>query len=212
MAELNKLFDAIVSGNMEVAVSVTKEAINESIDPKFLIENYMIKAMEEIGARFQNGKAFVPELLMAARAMKASLELLSPMLEGSNSIMLGKIMIGTVKGDLHDIGKNLVASMFEGCGFKVINLGINVDANTFVQKYKEEKPDIICMSALLTTTMSYMQEVVDAFKDEGLRDKVKIMIGGAPVNEEFAKKIGADAYSSDANTAVIKAKELLGIN
>ncbi len=209
---LDELFTAIVDGNMDVAIDITKLAIDNNYDPKFIIENYMIKGMEEIGTRFQNGKAFVPELLMAARAMKASMELLTPLLVNENDITLGKIMIGTVKGDLHDIGKNLVASMFEGCGFKVINLGVDVDSKTFIQKFKEEKPDIIGMSALLTTTMSYMQEVIEEFVKEGLRDKVKFMIGGAPVSEGFAIKIGADAYSNDANSAVVIAKQLLNIH
>lgn len=212
MDKLDLLFNAIVEGKMEEAVEITKLAINNNVPPQHVIENYMIKGMEEIGTRFQNGKAFVPELLMAARAMKASLELLTPLLKGEKFTTLGKIMIGTVKGDLHDIGKNLVASMFEGCGFKVINLGINVDAATFIQKFKEERPDIIGMSALLTTTMSYMQDVIKEFEKEGLRNEVKIMVGGAPVSEDFAMKIGADAYSKDANSAVTTAKHLLGIN
>lgn len=171
----------------------------------------MIKAMEEIGDRFQNHKAYVPELLMAARAMKGSLELLKPHMKGEKIQSAGKIVIGTVFGDLHDIGKNLVASMFEGCGFEVINLGVNIPNSRFVEIVKQEKPDILCLSALLTTTMVNMKEVINSLKTAGLRNQVKVMVGGAPVNETFAREIGADGYSSNANAAVIKAKELLAI-
>lgn len=209
MTNLTILFDSIVSGKMEAALEVTHQAIDEKIDPQFIINNYMIKAMEEIGQRFQDGKAFVPELLMAARAMKAPLDLLKPMLKGDRSTLVGKVVIGTVKGDLHDIGKNLVASMLEGCGFEVVNIGIDIPAERFVAAVQEEKADILCMSALLTTTMGYMETVIQAVKDAGLRDRVKIMVGGAPVTESFALGIGADGYSSNANEAVIKAKHLL---
>lgn len=209
MTNLTTLFDSIVSGKMEAALEVTHQAIDEKIDPQFIINNYMIKAMEEIGQRFQDGKAFVPELLMAARAMKAPLDLLKPMLKGDRSTLIGKVVIGTVKGDLHDIGKNLVASMLEGCGFEVVNIGIDIPAERFVTAVREEKADILCMSALLTTTMGYMETVIQAVKDAGLRDRVKIMVGGAPVTESFALGIGADGYSSNANEAVIKAKHLL---
>jgi methylmalonyl-CoA mutase cobalamin-binding domain/chain len=166
--------------------------------------------MEIIGARFGEGKAFVPNLLMSARAMKGCLDLLKPMMQGDNSISCGKVVIGTVKGDLHDIGKNLVASMFEGSGFEVINLGINVDADKFVKAVIDNDADILTLSALLTTTMGYMRDVIKAVEDAGIRDKVKIMVGGAPLNEAFAKEIGADVYTADANEAVIVAKKLMG--
>lgn len=209
MAELTILFDSIVAGKLEPAVEVTQLAIEEGMEPAVIINDYMIKAMEEIGQRFQNGKAFVPELLMAARAMKGPLDLLKPLLKGEKSVTVGKVIIGTVKGDLHDIGKNLVASMLEGCGFEVINLGIDISAEKFINAVKTEEPDILCMSALLTTTMNYMKEVIDALEKEGLRDKVKVMVGGAPINERFAMQIGANGYSMNANEAVSKAKELL---
>lgn len=170
----------------------------------------MITAMGEVGQRFQDGKAFVPQLLMAGRAMKGALELLKPMLQGSASTTIGKIVIGTVKGDLHDIGKNLVASMLEGCGFEVINIGIDIPADTFVEAVKEHKADILCMSALLTTTMTYMKDVIDALEAAGIRNEVKVMVGGAPVNQHFAEEIGADGYSDNANSAVAVAKQLLG--
>ena len=211
MADLNKLFDSIVAGRLEPAIEVTHQIIEEKLDIPSVINNYMIKAMEEIGDRFQNHKAYVPELLMAARAMKGSLERLKPHMTGEKIQSAGKIVIGTVFGDLHDIGKNLVASMFEGCGFEVINLGVNIPNSRFVEIVKQEKPDILCLSALLTTTMVNMKEVINSLKTAGLRNQVKVMVGGAPVNETFAREIGADGYSSNANAAVIKAKELLAI-
>ena len=204
-------FDSIVAGRLEPAIEVTHQIIEEKLDIPSVINNYMIKAMEEIGDRFQNHKAYVPELLMAARAMKGSLELLKPHMKGEKIQSAGKIVIGTVFGDLHDIGKNLVASMFEGCGFEVINLGVNIPNSRFVEIVKQEKPDILCLSALLTTTMVNMKEVINSLKTAGLRNQVKVMVGGAPVNETFAREIGADGYSSNANAAVIKAKELLAI-
>lgn len=209
MANLTTLFDSIVRGKLEPAMEITRQAIDENIDPQSIINNYMIKAMEEIGQRFENGQAFVPELLMAARAMKGPLDLLKPLLKGDRSSIAGKVVIGTVKGDLHDIGKNLVASMMEGCGFEVVNIGIDIPAEKFVTAVQEEKADILCMSALLTTTMEYMGEVVQAVENAGIRNHIKIMVGGAPVTPAFATRIGADGYSSNANEAVALAKKLL---
>ncbi|MDL2221161.1 corrinoid protein [Parabacteroides sp. OttesenSCG-928-N08] len=211
MTDLHILFESILSGKLEPAVEITKQAIAEEIEPQLIINDYMIKAMEEIGQRFQNGQAFVPELLMAARAMKGALDLLKPLLKGDKSSIIGKVIIGTVKGDLHDIGKNLVASMLEGCGFEVVNLGVDISAEKFISAVKSEQPDILCMSALLTTTMNYMKVVIEALEQEGLRDQLIVMVGGAPVNEKFAMQIGANGYSSNANSAVTKAKELLAI-
>ncbi len=209
MADLNQLYEAIVAGKLEPAVEVTKEAIAEGADPGQIINGYMIKAMEEVGARFEAGKAFVPNLLMAARAMKGSLDLLKPLMKGDGSSSAGKLVIGTVKGDLHDIGKNLVASMLEGCGFEVVNLGVDVPAEKFIQAARENNAQIICMSALLTTTMNYMKEVIEALKQSDLAGKVKVMVGGAPLNENFAASIGADGYSANANAAVALARQLL---
>lgn len=208
--KLEPLYEAIVAGKLEPAVEITRQAIAEGIAPPMIINNYMIKAMGEVGQRFQDGKAFVPQLLMAGRAMKGALELLKPLLAGSASTTIGKIVIGTVKGDLHDIGKNLVASMLEGCGFEVINIGIDVTCDKFVEAVKENHADILCMSALLTTTMTYMKEVIQALEEAGIRNQVKVMIGGAPVSQGFADEIGADGYSDNANTAVAVAKELIG--
>ena len=208
--KLKPLYEAIVAGKLEPAVEITRQAIAEGVAPQMIINNYMIKAMGEVGQRFQDGKAFVPQLLMAGRAMKGALELLKPLLTGSASTTIGKIVIGTVKGDLHDIGKNLVASMLEGCGFEVINIGIDVTCDKFVEAVKENHADILCMSALLTTTMTYMKEVIQALEEAGIRNQVKVMIGGAPVSQGFADEIGADGYSDNANTAVAVAKELIG--
>ncbi|CAK7086717.1 B12 binding domain protein [Bacteroides intestinalis DSM 17393] len=212
MNNLNELYDAILVGKLEDAVKVTKIAVEEGMTPHEIINQYMIKAMEEIGSRFEAGKVFVPNLLMSARAMRGALDVLKPLMQGQGDSYIGKIVIGTVKGDLHDIGKNLVASMFEGCGFEVINLGVDVSSDKFISAALENKADIICMSALLTTTMNYMKEVVAAVEASELKGKVKIMVGGAPVNDAFAKAIGADAYTSNANAAVVMAKKLIAAN
>ena len=204
------LFQAILGGKSDEAAEATKTAIAEGAQPADLINGQMIRAMSEVGQRFQDGKAFVPQLLMAGRAMKSALELLKPMMAGTTSSSLGKVVIGTVKGDLHDIGKNLVASMLEGCGFEVVNIGIDVSAEAFIKAVKENQPDILCMSALLTTTMGYMKEVIDALEAAGIRQQVKVMVGGAPVTQGFADEIGADGYSDNANSAVTVAKQLLG--
>ncbi len=209
MENLDLLKEAIEKGNLAVAVETTQKAVAEGCDPQLVINDYMSKAMEEVGRRFEEGKAFVPELLMAARAMKGALEILKPLLKGDRTKLLGTVAIGTVKGDLHDIGKNLVASMLEGCGFEVINLGIDVSSEKFINAVKEQNANIICLSALLTTTMSYMKEIIEALEKAGLRNEVKVMVGGAPLNENFAKLIGADGYSSNANGAVALAKKLL---
>lgn len=204
-----KISEAIVKGNLELCVADTNRALTAGVAPQEIINNFLIKGMEEIGQAFQDGKAFVPNLLMSARAMKGSLEILKPLLKVDGKEQAGQIVIGTVKGDLHDIGKNLVASMLEGCGFNVINLGVDVSSEKFINAVKENNANIICLSALLTTTMTYMEQVVKDLTDAGLRDKVKIMIGGAPVNKEFADKIGADGYSDNANAAVLLAHALL---
>lgn len=207
--ETSNLYNAILTGNLAMAVEITKQEIAHNTDPQFIINEYMMKAMEEVGARFEAGKAFVPELLMAARAMKGSLDLIKPLLGNQSNTTMGTIVIGTVKGDLHDIGKNLVASMLEGCGFTVINLGVDISSDKFVNAVKENNASIVCMSALLTTTMPYMQTVIEALQEAGLRQNVKVMIGGAPVNKIFADKIGADGYSDNANAAVTLARTLI---
>ncbi len=211
MMELNALKDFIVTGKLEEAKQVVNAAISDGVDAQYIINGYLIKGMEEIGRRFEEGKAFVPNLLLSARAMKGCLEILKPLLKDASGASLGTLVIGTVKGDLHDIGKNLVASMLEGCGFEVINLGVDISDSQFVEAVQQYNPQIVCLSALLTTTMNYMQNVIDALKEAGLRDRVKVLVGGAPVNEDFARRIGADGYSSNANGAVVLAKKVLGV-
>ena len=190
---------------------MAKKAVQESLDngktPQDIIDESMIPAMEAIGQEFEAGRVFVPNLLLSARAMKSALDILKPLMLAGQTSTIGTVVIGTVKGDLHDIGKNLVASMLEGRGFKVINLGTDVSKERFIEAAKENNADIICLSALLTTTMDYMKEVVDAVRADGLN--VKVMVGGAPLTAEFAAGIGADGYSSNANEAVVVAKKLL---
>lgn len=208
-AAADDIFDAILQGKADKAAEATQKAIDTGMAPQDIINGQMIRAMGEVGQRFQDGKAFVPQLLMAGRAMKAALVLLKPLMAGKADVSAGKVVIGTVKGDLHDIGKNLVASMLEGSGFEVVNIGIDVPSDKFVEALKDSQADILCMSALLTTTMTYMKDVIKAVEDAGLRDKVKIMVGGAPVSQTFADEIGADGYSDNANEAVKVAKELV---
>ena len=210
MNDLTNLKEAIVAGKLEDAKAIVNEAIEAGMDAQDIINGYLIKGMEEIGQRFEEGIAFVPNLLLAARAMKGCLEILKPRLKDASGASLGTLVIGTVKGDLHDIGKNLVASMLEGCGFEVINLGVDISGQQFVEAVRKYNPQIVCLSALLTTTMSYMKEVIDTLDSEGLRQNVKVLVGGAPVSEEFAMQIGADGYSSNANGAVVLAKRVLG--
>ena len=211
-----RLLQAIVAGKQDDALEATKAALDEGADATSLINNQMICAMGMVGKNFEEGKAFVPQLLMAGRAMKAALGYIKQheASQGKTASIqsIGKIVIGTVKGDLHDIGKNLVASMLEGSGFEVVNIGIDIDADTFVKAVVDNHADILCLSALLTTTMTYMKEVIDALQNAGIRDKVKVMVGGAPVSQQFADEIGADGYSSNANEAVTVAKKLLNIN
>lgn len=203
------LFDAIVAGKPVWGISATNDALAEGRDPHLLVEESMIPAMEEIGSRFEREEVFVPELLMAAQTMKKSLELLKSHMMVDSFHSSGRIVIGTVKGDLHDIGKNLVASMLEGCGFDVVNLGTNVTAEKFVEAVQEHKANILGMSALLTTTMPYMKEVIDALSLAGVRSSIKIIVGGAPLTPDFARLIGADAFSSNANDAVAVARSLI---
>ena len=209
MSNPSELYDAILTGNAKKAEEVTKAALEANVDPSELLGKYMIPAMDEVGKRFECNEYFVPELLIAARAMKTALQLLTPKLAASGAKAKGRVVIGTVQGDLHDIGKNLVAMMVEGAGFRVVDLGVDVTADKFIAAAKEHNAQIVGMSALLTTTMTYIPEVIKAFDAEGLRPKVKIMVGGAPVTQEWANQIGADGYAPDAATAVDKCKELL---
>jgi 5-methyltetrahydrofolate--homocysteine methyltransferase len=208
MEDLKKLYDAILVGNFKSAREVTEKALAENVDPQMMVQQYMIPAMDEVGRRYEANEYFVPELLIAARAMKASLELIRPLLIARGAEPAGRVAIGTVKGDLHDIGKNLVAAMLEGAGFEVIDLGVDVTPEKFITAVNERNANLIAMSALLTTTMSSMKTIVEAFRTAGARSKVKIMIGGAPVTQKYADEIGADGYSSNANGAVALARRL----
>jgi corrinoid protein of di/trimethylamine methyltransferase len=209
MDNLNNLYDAIVKGDLGLSVETTKAAIEDGADPQMIIRDYMIPAMDKVGAMFENCEAFVPELLLAARAMKGSLQLIQPLLSAAKSESKGKVLIGTVQGDLHDIGKNIVGFMLEGAGFEVINLGNDVSPAKFIEAIKKHEPQLIAMSALLTTTMTSMESIIKAISEAGLRDKVKIMIGGAPVTSDYSTKIGADGYSDNANGAVKLARILV---
>src|SRR5262245_25370430 len=201
--------DDLYDGLKEEIVAQTKEALARGYSAPDVLGYGLVAGMDIVGADFRDGILFVPEVLMAANAMKAGMEILRPLLAETGAERIGKMVVGTVKGDIHDIGKNLVAMMMEGAGFEVINLGINNDADKFINAIKEHKPDIIGMSALLTTTMPYMKVVVQALKDEGLRDSVFVMVGGAPVTESFAQQVGADAYGRDAAIAVDLAKAFM---
>ena len=208
MADLQALHHAILTGDAATAKSVTEAALSEGAAPLGLVQDVMMPAMDEVGKKFEANEYFVPELLLAARAMKASLELIRPLLAAGGIEPAGKIVIGTVKGDLHDIGKNLVAAMLEGGGFEVIDLGVNVDPAKFVRAVKEKGAGIVALSALLTTTMPAMKTTIEAIVKAGLRDQVKIMVGGAPVTEAYAKEIGADGFSLNAAAAVPLARGL----
>ncbi|MBI4165087.1 MAG: corrinoid protein [Acidobacteria bacterium] len=209
MSDLTKLTEAILNGDSKTAVAVTQEALAAKVDPQDLVIKYMIPAMDEVGRRFESGDCFVPELLISARAMKASLELIRPLLAARGAEPIGRVVIGTVKGDLHDIGKNLVASMLEGAGFEVIDLGVDVSAEKIIGEIKTKKINLVALSALLTTTMPSMKTVIEELKKAGIREQVKVIIGGAPVTQRYATEIGADGYSDNANGAVGLARKLV---
>ena len=211
MADLQKLYNAILNGDQKTSVAVTQEALAEGVDPMELITQYMVPAMDEVGRLFECEEYFVPELLLSGRAMKGSLKLLRPLLAARGDEPAGRVVIGTVKGDLHDIGKNLVASMLEGGGFDVLDLGADVPPEKFIEAVKARNANIVCLSALLTVTMPAMRTTIDALKHAGVREQVKIMVGGAPVTRQFADEIGADGYSDNASAAVTLARTLIGV-
>jgi 5-methyltetrahydrofolate--homocysteine methyltransferase len=210
MVDLSRLYDAVVDGDAKTAVAITKEALAENADPMELVTQYMIPAMNEVGRRFEAEEYFVPELLLSARAMKSAMELIRPLLAARGAQPVGRVVIGTVKGDLHDIGKNLVASMLEGGGFEVIDLGADVPPEKFVEAVQERNAQIVALSALLTVTMPAMKTTIEALKAAGLRDRVKVMVGGAPVTHKYAEEIGADGYGENASVAVQLARRLIG--
>ena len=209
MVELKELQGALFRGDILKVKEITQRALWEKIEPKEILEQGLIKGMQVVGIKFKNNEIFLPEVLLASQAMYGGLELLQPELIESGVKAVGKVIIGTAKGDLHDIGKNLVAMMLRGGGFEVIDLGINVPPEKFLKASQEHQPDIVGISALLTTTMIGMKDVITIFKKAGLRNKIKVMVGGAPVTQEFADEIGAEGYAPDAASAVEKAKELL---
>jgi corrinoid protein of di/trimethylamine methyltransferase len=209
MADLKELYDAILTGNAKKAAAVTQAALDEGVQPMELVTQQMVPAMAEVGKLFECEEYFVPELLLSGRAMKACLELLRPLLSKQGVEPVGRVVIGTVKGDLHDIGKNLVACMLEGGGFEVIDLGADVAPDQFVRTVQSKNVKIVALSALLTVTMNSMRTTIQAFRDAGLREKVKIMVGGAPVTQQFADEIGADGFSENASAAVTLARKLV---
>lgn len=210
MVDLKELADAVINGNRDKAVQLTQQALNEGIDAAQILNDGLIAGMQVVGEKFKNNEFYIPEVLVAARAMKAAMEVLRPILTERTDIQpLATVIIGTVRGDLHDIGKNLVAMMLEGAGFKVIDLGVDTPPEKFVEAVKEHGAKIVGMSALLTTTMPAMKDTIEALKAAGIRDEVIVMVGGAPLTQEYADSIGADGYAPDAASAVDKAKELL---
>jgi len=210
MTDLKPLHDAVVDGDAKTAKALTDAAIKAGVSPGDLLGKALIPAMDEVGRRFECNEYFVPELLISARAMKGSMELIRPLLAKSGVQPVGKVAIGTVKGDLHDIGKNLVAAMLEGGGFEIIDLGVDVAPDKFVAAVNEKGANIIALSALLTTTMPAMKDTLAALNASGVRGKVKVMIGGAPITDAYAKEIGADGYSDNASAAVQLARRLVG--
>lgn len=210
MVEMREISEALMKGKAEKVKDLTAKKLAEGASPLDILNNALIAGMNEVGKKFKTLEIFVPEVLVAARAMSFGVEVLRPAWKGEEAKPLGKIIIGTVKGDLHDIGKNLVVMMMEGAGFQVIDLGINIRVEKFIEAIKEQKPDIVGMSALLTTTMGEFKKNIEALKAAGLRDKVKVMVGGAPVSEKYALDSGADAYGGDAIEAIEKAKKLFG--
>jgi 5-methyltetrahydrofolate--homocysteine methyltransferase len=209
MANLREIADFLKAGNAPKVKEMVQAAVDEGVEPTDILNSALIVGMGEIGVLFKNNEVYVPEVLIAARAMKAGLGILKPLLIEKDVKPVGKVVVGTVKGDLHDIGKNLVAMMLEGAGFQVIDLGIDVSPEKFLEAVRDNHADCIAMSALLTTTMPGMKDTIEAFKAAGLRDQVRIMIGGAPVTQNFADEVGADGYAPDAASAADVAKELI---
>lgn len=209
MTTIDDLRQSVIEGEEERTENLANQAMAEGLPPEQILKEGLIAAMTEVGRLFEAGEYYVPEMLISARAMKSGLTLLRPQLAAANVQAVGKVIIGTVQGDLHDIGKNLVGMMLEGAGFEVIDLGVDVSAQKFVDAVKEHQPDLIGCSALLTTTMPRMKDVVEALKRSGLRDNVKVMIGGAPITDKYAHDIGADIYAPDAASAAARAKSSL---
>jgi 5-methyltetrahydrofolate--homocysteine methyltransferase len=211
MATTEQLYEAILNGDNKGSVSITREGLDAGVAPQALIDEAMIPAMAEVGRRFEEEEYFVPELLLAARAMKAALGILRPLLSESGAEPVGRVVVGTVQGDLHDIGKNLVAAMLEGAGFDIVDLGADVTPTQFVEAVRDSGAGLVGLSALLTVTMPSMKTTVEELEKAGLRDQVKVMVGGAPLSSDYAKEIGADAYADNASAAVRTARQLIGV-
>lgn len=207
---LKKLFDAVLEGDFDGVKTNVQAALDTNLDPNVILNDGMIAAMREVGTRFEAGEYYVPEMLIAARAMQSGMVILKPYLQQTDRKSSGKVVIGTVKGDLHDIGKNLVSLMLEGAGYEIIDLGVDVPAEEFVKQVTSINPDVVGMSALLTTTMPSMKTTIDALTAAGLRNHIKVIIGGAPVTESYAHQIEADGFSPDASRAVQVVNDLLG--
>jgi len=212
MSDWSGLYEAIVGGDHKAAIAITRTAIDAGSDALELVQRYMVPAMDEVGRRYQCEDYFVPELLLSARAMKSALELLRPLLAAADAVPAGRVVIGTVQGDLHDIGKNIVGAMLEGCGFEVIDLGADVAPQRFVEAILERRPQLVCLSALLTVTMPAMQTTIAALRQAGVRDSVKVLIGGAPVTADYARSIGADGFGDNAAAAVALARKFTRTN
>jgi 5-methyltetrahydrofolate--homocysteine methyltransferase len=208
---LEKIYNAILSGNAPAAAENVNLALADGVTADAILKQACLPAMSDVGRLFEIGEKFVPEMLIAARAMQAAVNILKPLLVAEGVETIGTILIGTVQGDLHDIGKNLVGMMMEGAGFEIIDLGTNVSPDAFVKAVQEKQPHIVGMSALLTTTMPAMSKTIEALKAAGGREQVKVMVGGAPISQEFANQIGADAFAADAGSAARVAKSLLGL-
>jgi 5-methyltetrahydrofolate--homocysteine methyltransferase len=207
--DMQQLIDTVITGNAATAKAVTKAALTDGVAPETLLNDGLIVAMGVVGERFGCGEIYVPEMLLSARAMQTALGILEPLLANAEVVSHGTVVIGTVKGDVHDIGKNIVAIMLKGSGFTVHDLGVDVAAERYVEAIREHKPDVLALSALLTTTMLGMRTVIEVLESAGVRYHVKVMVGGAPVTEEFAQSIGADGYGRDAGQAVERAKQLI---
>jgi len=212
MSDLKALIEAVIKGDINSATAETQKALDSSNNAQDILDKGLIAAMDEVGVKFSKGLLFVPQMLRSARTMQECMKVLEPFFQEGDVTSKGKVIIGTVKGDLHDIGKNLVAMMMEGAGFSMFDLGVDVSPELFVQKVQEIEPDIVAMSALLSTTMPSMRSTIETLKQAGIRGKVKVMIGGAPVTDKYAREIEADCYAPDAGSAVTKAKEILGIS
>jgi 5-methyltetrahydrofolate--homocysteine methyltransferase len=208
-SSLEDLFESIIEGDMRAAPQLVQDALDNNLAPDLILNSCMIPAMTEVGRLFEEGEYFVPEMLISARAMQAGLVVLKPHLVDSGVEPIGKVVIGTVQGDMHDIGKNLVAMMMEGAGFEIIDLGVDVSPEAFIEAIQANEANVVAMSALLTTTMPKMKAIIEAIQEAGIRDKVHIMIGGAPVTAEYAEHVGADGFAPDASRAASKAKSLV---